>query len=679
MPLKSIQTNLLKNLLLDVWKQFNTDRLIPNSYETISDFENLENINVLKSKGHELLRICDKIHSGQKMIRFNYNDLPSDDFYELMKHFFQYESEKEFSDKIFPMGSINKITLNIDLENDNLKQNELIKEKKVIQRQFDQLTNINHDYNFELLNIEVQRIFNKPEKTIIITPKYDGISIGLELIKNEYNNSFRVNRAMTRQGNDCSFEIQQLFYDELIDSVRENQIIFPNFEVNYKLSNNNQTKYLINNAKSIEVRCELILNTREFNNNFCSKVSGFLKKGYSEIRKRNREIRLIAYELVKVVFDEDLIYTPTQLEANFILHNTIINLNNGLINFGTPYICVNELFLKKPSLFNCNLTKYIDYIQYIDNKELVECEYFKTLDTQFVKIKSLFDKLKIPLDGLVLCSTKWCYSNSMDLISKTSYNKIAWKPSTYFYSYITGVEISHSVNGKLSFVIYFKPLEIDGRNYQKSKIQHYQFNGIYKFGDIIRMRLSNGIMMEVLENIGNHKELITESLISFEDKDIIEELNSHINDKSKIICLRGSYGELIQIPNICPYCQTPLNFGERDIYCESKNSVTHFANLYSKLISGVFKLKPGVLQIYNKTHTEFIKSNLTITRIEELIKSMPNSSHVERITYEIPNFFEVFNSIDLETQAVLLNIAGKKNVKKLDLQTEIKNSWLYKK
>lgn len=554
----------------------------------------------------DLLKICELIHQGRTFLRFSQNDLPSDAFYEYACKAVNYKPIEDFSNLIFPMGSVNK-NEGIDMTGN-----------------------------------------------IIITPKFDGVSIGMILRKNENTfkeNEFIVEFATTRQSKICTLEIKELLHSVNVSKMLPTDIF---------------TDCCLYDIKSIKVRGELVLRTKPENVVAAATASGWLKRGMDGIKEHYSELRIIAYEIAEIETDSKKFQLNQQQSLRF-LNQMFANYKDCSLNFGSPW-----------SVVEGNRVKENPY------------KYFET-----------FAKNGVPLDGIVYCKPDWVYPLDKSKFNKVDYGKNAWKPSPMFESFVTGLQTTISGNGKYSFCLEFLPLQIEGKNYFKSKIQYYELiNKGFQIGDRIRIELSNGITAVVHSKIETGTPLILELVNAglldenhkfeknhpdgFEILTATNSVNEHLKLDGVIKFAKTQVDQIyksIVCPEKCIECGEFLEYGEKEIFCRNEDCPCQIVKKYSTLLSRMKRENPPIqMNIYDTAHKKFIKSNLTTTRLEELFDS-ESGLNLHSLKYQIPNFIESFESLSLVQRAYCLQISGMKTLEKMsekELWEKIQNSFLFK-
>lgn len=554
----------------------------------------------------ELLKICDMIHQGRTFLRFDQYDLPPDAFYDYACKVVNYEPHKDFSNLIFPMGSVNKKD-NIDLSGN-----------------------------------------------IIITPKFDGVSIGMILRKNDNTfkeNEFLIDFATTRQSKICTLEIRELLQSVHISRMFPKDIL---------------PECSLSEIKSIKVRGELVLRTKSRDIVSAATAAGWLKQGIDGIKEHFSELRIIAYEIAEIETDSKKFQLNQQQTLRF-LNQTFANYKDCSLNFGSQW-------------------------SIIEGNQLKEDPY---------KYYEVFSREGVPLDGIVYCKPDWIYPIDESKFNKVAYGKNAWKPSPMFESFINGLQITVSGNGKYSFCLKFLPLKIEGKTYSKAKIQYYEIlEKKFKIGDRVRIELSNGITAIVHSKIENEipltQELMNAGLIDedyqfeinhpngFEILTVAKTLNEYLSLQGVIDFAKteiDKIGQLIDCPKKCIECEQLLEYGDKEIFCQNDNCSSQIVKKYSTMLSRIKKENPSTpMNIYDTKHEKFIKSNLTSTRLEELFDS-PNGLNLSSLIGEIPNFIQSFESMTLVQRAYCLQIDGKKKLEKLsedELNAKIQESFLFK-
>lgn len=531
----------------------------------------------------EYLKICDLIHSGRDVLNYSRNDLPEDSYYEYVKELVNYVPEPEFCNTIFPMGSINK------------------------------------EKEFKL---------NK-SSDIIVLPKFDGVSVGIELVRTNklLSHEFQINFATTRQKKICTLELRELISNIFISKLMDDTKI-----------KGTTTEFYTKDIQKIKVRGEFLMRVKEEFVVAAATVSGILRKGISEIRNKHEQLCVVLYEVAEVVLKDNTHVSITQSEALKLLGNVKIQyVSDTVLPAGPTY------YVLKPN------------------------EHNLLTDNSYNLLNEL-EKYKYPLDGLVYCDSNWIYPLDEASFNKVSYGKFAWKPSMMYESYVTGLQETMAGTGKYSYALTVIPLMIDGKVYSKCKVQYYDLleNGTpkYRIGDKVKVVLVNLIGFQIQAKLNdtitdepNNEYIVQDELTKF------------------MSTCRNMIGKPVEYSTICSSCGTKLNIDAREIYCKNSSCRVRLIERYSELMTRICKLAKNSLQIYNESHTGFIKTTLTRKRLEKL-----NPLNLSSLIAEVPNFMEVFNSLTLVQRAYCVQQGGLKTLEKCSkskLKQYIDDSFLF--
>jgi hypothetical protein len=625
--LNNIKTGKLKNLMSPlVFKFQNSNSMIDKEHA--------------RNKLISLLQICDLIHSGKDILNYSPNDLPEDCYYEFVKELINYTPDKDFCNTIFPMGSVNK-------------------------EQGINLSKVSFDQS------------SKNSDKLLIMPKFDGVSVGLEIhkVNNVFKNQFDINFATTRQKQICTLELKELISEITISELLDDELL-----TGY--NTDREIKFTGKDIRKMKIRGEFMLRTKNENVVSAAIASGILRKGVNEIQQQKNNLKLVCYEIAEISIlnvstNEPIRVSVTQDIAIKIIGNIKIKYDDfTILPAGFPYY---ELEQSKVNSFVENPYKYFEELE----------------------------KFREPLDGLIYCNSKWIYPLDESKFNKVNYGKLAWKPSIMYESFITGLQETVSANGKYSYAITVSPLFIDGKTYSKCKVQYYDLldNNApkYHIGDRVRVVLVNLIGFQIHSKIQSYTKLVdtlvdqgfliiedgklkipavTPNSIVITKSDGLP--NEYINQQALIDFIKDSsqshykIGSPVMFSKTCKSCGKELFIKEKDVYCTNKQCDTQVLEQYATLISRLSKLAPGKLTIYNESKTGFIKTTLNRKRLEKLAETGLN---LTAVLNEIPNFKEIFHSLTLVNQCYCLQLGGVKQLEKLSedsLKKMITESFLFR-
>ena len=586
----------------------------------------------LKQEIIEYLKICDLLHQGHNVNGFDKLDIPSDSFYEYAKNSVGYVPKVDFSDVLFPMGSVTKPK--------------------------------NNDISFKGLIYKSNPSDSFIPKSVVIMPKFDGVSIGLLLKRNRssFNDlEFVVDAAATRQKQIVSIEMRTLikriyFSATFMKFVKESKnSVFNSFDNGLG----------IQDIESLKLRGEFIMKYKDYRPP-APTISGWLKQGQKAILEEIDSVRLIAYEVADIVLTNGKHVSLTQIQSLILLNNIFIETPVETLTLGSPFIEIS-----KPEAINS-----------------FQEDPYPTYEK--------FEQFEMPLDGLVYSDSEWIYPLDSERFNKVDYGKNAFKPSQTFYTVITGIEHSMSPSGEVTCSVQYLPIMHDGKKYTQQKTPHHKIvdNG-YAVGSIVRVVLSNGISLQLGAICHDHKYLIDELVklevlesdhnprLSENRPQNFEFLGLNSVDVVNWLLTKPILGAPLRPAKNCAYCQTPLVIGKR-MLCPNPDCSKKTLKQYSELISRIRKIKTvGPLTTWNKAHTELgVKSSLTAPRLEELSNQFGGSLSLEALIQEIPNFFEVFKELTTIKKAWVLQLGGEKTLEtkynEAELREMILNSFLLK-
>lgn len=564
----------------------------------------------------EYLKICDLLHVGQECLQFTISDIPDDTYYEHVKNIVKYNPDPEFCNTVFPMGSVGKDS-----------------------------------------DVQYQKVMYNSTSSLIVTPKYDGASIGIVLKRNQHKNEFIVDYATTRQRKVCTTAIKSL-----IKSVYFSSALNRNLLKEFGMGGLD-----LNKIQKIMIRGEFILRQKHKDVVSAATVSGYLKKGPDTIKQYKQHLKIVCYEIASIEFglgsriSEDIrIASATQLQSLILLNNMIADSGDKKYILGTPYL------------------------EFSGNKII---EFANNTERYFVG----FEKLRMPLDGLVYCDSQWIYPLDPDAFNKTNYGKMAWKPSPIFETFITGVKSTMSNAGKYSFSISVLPIDFEGKKYENTKMQYYDIqNKNLQIGDHVRVKLSNGINLQIIDKLHDSRFLcdkLVELGLFDEEYNLYQMRPNHfelfdIDNKAvhEWLLSKPHFGENLHIDKVCKSCGSPLSIGDKEIFCMNDNCGVRLIEKYKFLVANVKKYSSIELNIYSKDHSKFVQKTLDESRIRDMYDSK-EGLNLESLIREIPNFKECFNSLTLSQQAFCLKLGGEKTLEKKSddiLIKMIQESYLFK-
>ena len=441
----------------------------------------------------KLINICDLLHRGAPSYEgFTEKDLPDD---------MKYEEAKE------KLKDLRKLEIAM-----TIPDKESITDKIRKKRQENVLLYMDGIQSPQ----EVPTLSN-----VILMPKFDGCSIGVELTKNN-DNTFTITTAHTRGSDNLTGKrkcqnktelITKIFSLETFNKIY-NENIKEYFPIEYKdeslIGNNNPTlssKIPLANIDKIIIRGEFVNKNRE---NLPEGIATNIGLAAGTI---NADVPQYLNYLKFCPFEISSIITREILKDDSVKLTNYIPTQNSALIFLTAF-------------------KLIHYAP-IRIKQL-------TPKINMEKLFKLFlDKYSEPLDGIVYCNSSWTYPKIADETSKrVNYGKYKWKPHNAKHSKVITVEYSIGKTGRIIPTIIYEPVKINDKTYTKSKTT---FTHIKEFGD----NFGCGTICEI---------------------ELRQDISPYI---SKIFPEESSTTELINIPTKCPWCGNTLKYSStgKDLLC----------------------------------------------------------------------------------------------------------------
>lgn len=360
---------------------------------------------------------------------------------------------------------------------------------------------------------------------VIIMPKFDGCSIGVELVR-QSDKQFIISFAHTRGSDNLTGSrkcqnktelIQQVFnlnnFNKLINNYSKP------FELTYKdesqIGNNNPcltTTININEVDKIVLRGEFV------NNNKNILPDGITTNiGLAAGTINSDEAEYIDY----------LTFEPFEIS-----NITVRQIRKDDKVNTVKYIPTHISTVKFMKIFGL-ITYPLINMKHIDNKTDMEkiYNYFLTKCTQ-------------PLDGVVYCKSLWTYPKVIEETSKrVNYGKYKWKPHNTKHSTVTDINYSIGKTGRIVPTVIFDEVVIGDKKYTKAKTT---FSKLKEYG-IDEDKFGIGLVCEI---------------------ELKQNINPYI---ANIMYDEDDISEIINIPTICPYCGNPLSWTDsnKDLMCTS--------------------------------------------------------------------------------------------------------------
>lgn len=457
---------------------------------------------------------------------------------------------------------------------------------------------------------------------IILTPKYDGTSLAIRLIKNE--NSFKIIEAHTK-GREVG--------GKHVNQDVSNKIKY--FIKSIDIKNTKKSVEIFKDVEEIHIRGEFICRHKicdeEGNSIVChaNVASGQINRLFNEFKNGLENFDFIGYEVAKIyrnINNQKIEFIPTQKQAIQLLKMLIINYNlneSSLVYSGNYWFAKNSVDVDYPSAY----------------EEILESEQH-------------------PTDGIVYCEETWKYPTEESAFKSKFYGKYAWKPQSEKHVIVTGLEYSMSKNGDINFNILYKPTQINGKTYSKAKtgtnkLKYFIDNGLGK-NAVCVLELKNDVMPYI------------STIITPADQKFDMLINCPFCDQK----LNYIYDENNEL---------------RHIRCENSNCDNLLITKWAKFISSmnkIYKQNNGtILPTYNDSGKQ-IKTAISEIKLRTIANK--NKLTISIIENYMPTIFDEFKELDLETQLIVLGYGGKLEVQKMIRENnynslfDVPDVWIYK-
>lgn len=365
---------------------------------------------------------------------------------------------------------------------------------------------------------------------VILMPKFDGCSVGVELVRQTPHQQFVVSYAHTRGNDDltgnrkCQTKtelIQQVFNLDMFNKCLSSGEFTLSYKDERLVGNNNPVL-----TKTIHLDdIDKIVLRGEFVNNDKNKLPPGI----------TTNIGLAAGTINSDVPQYINYLTFQPFEISCITTRVVNRDDNVVFENYIPTQLSTVSFMKKFGLITYPLLN-MKHIDENTNMERV-FEYFQSKCSQ-------------PLDGVVYCQTMWTYPKTIDETSKhVNYGKYKWKPHNAQHTMINGIEYTVGKTGKIVPTLLYNPIKINEKNYSRVKTT---FTKMREFGAVVAP-IDN--MRQSMFGIG----LVCEIELK---QDIAPYIAQVFPDMSTI-------DKPIYIPSHCPWCGSVLQWSKtgKDLLC----------------------------------------------------------------------------------------------------------------
>ena len=532
---------------------------------------------------YELKDICDRIHqTGDSYKGYTIDDLPPDELYEEMVRTIREAS--------------NIVTEGLD--------NAII----TSERQQHRLTH----YIPELWmgSITKENEINEVEQAII-TPKFDGCSCGVKLVRNKQQTPFQLSKAVTRGKNEA-YEVKKADITEKFNTISSVLIEALSSKKANEFQFESNPPHTLGEAYGINIRGEIVLKDKTLTTSApASVVAGKINGGMDVWNEYVTNLEFVPFEIIRVFWsinDKFDIYIPTQEET--------------LALFKLLHLIEYPFIVKSLS------SDSLPFIQ----------EHFKKLT----------ETVPEPLDGVVYCSIDWRYPRTYDQITPKQYGKLAWKPSSNATTILRSISYTLARDGKFTFILSYDPVTINGKTYRNAKTV------------TSRMKLLNGMGIGSVITIklaGDISPMVTEFVPSDEIEPFVIPKKCPFCS-TKTISGRGKNETLICPNPICPEVlkQKMLNFlSSLGIKGIADKKLEKLPTISLEQVNKAYMPKRALYDILTTTDTRTYLVALGIggvQKVEKLLSQLPSNEYINPIesiatTYDdICYFLESYSEED---------------------------------
>ena len=476
---------------------------------------------------------------------------------------------------------------------------------------------------------------------VILMPKFDGCSVGVELVRQQTNN-FIISFAHTRGSDSLTGKrrcqdktelIQQVFnLDKFNECIRQPKTFTLAYKDETQLGNNNPCLTTTINLDEID---KIVLRGEFVNGDRNKLPTGIMTN-----------IGLAAGTINSDVpqYVDYLTFQPFEISSMTTRH----------VNNDDTITTVNYIPSQLSAITFMKLYGLITYplinLKHIDEK------------TNMEKIYNYFlSKCQQPLDGVVYCQSMWTYPKSVDESAKrVNYGKYKWKPHNAKHSIVIGVDYTIGKTGRIVPTVLFNPVAINDKNYNKSKTT---FTKLKEFGMVDQQLQSTTGETTNVFGVG----LICEIELR---QNITPYIANVYPDESTI-------SEPIYIPSICPFCGKSLKWStsSKDLVCSNDEcqgvNIERVCDFLKQIgYKGVKSKTCYALGLYNgednhkfnllyttKLHKEIIESGVAVRRS---IRYKATSANTKSKTGDNNDFDNIISNITLGDFLIAISMFTKK-------------------
>lgn len=409
---------------------------------------------------------------------------------------------------------------------------------------------------------EVNVNLNEVDEDWVMSPKYDGVSALATyiVIQNELVLSTARTRGKVKNGvTTCS------------DITAKMKMVQPTLYID---------TLALNKIEKVIVRGELVLRGDYMTENKATikapaaAATGFINRKDITNGEFANAMTFKPYEIVKIVSKTGQEFTPTQKHAYEILG-----------------------------------TVHTDCIKYRNI----------TIDVLAKQINDFKVKVLEPIDGVVFSPAKWMYPFNKDNRSTLNYGKYAYKHTTEFSSTVSGVTPLIDSSGKISYILEFVSVVINGQNRKSAKMSFDQlrkFNSELGIGSIVTIKLNSNIYPYILSIIKT--------------------------PKVKELC----FGDLTKLK--CPFCNSDTSISVGNSYtlsCNNLNCRGKLAYRMALLLSDGLHLAGVSADTLLNTSDVKMTLNDVMNKFSTKLKFKIKKSYVK--LSNVTNIFEYATALDI--------------------------------
>jgi len=440
--------------------------------------------------------ICDRLHNSIPVKDYSIEDLPSDELYE---------------DMINVLHKGESIAMRLDKEKYSGRRNAAFVRKDTGYVSLEGTKFVKGSTISDLWMGSIPKIKKyEPINDVMFMPKFDGVSCGLRLKRNN-TNEFELDSAITR-GIEVGYTRKSTdLKDKMLKILTEFIININNSEFQFESCN-------MKDVKQINLRGEIVLKDKSSSTSApAAIVSGKVNGGEQVWNYYCENIEYIPVEIIRIIDKDDKISRPTQefcikffRTLGFYSYSDTDLMSN--VSSSTSDTSSNIDLSLAPSSNVSSSTSDTSSASTSDTSSNIDLSLApssnvssSTSDTSSVNINEIFNYfttlIQNPLDGVVYCSKLWQYPQCKAETNASVYGKFAWKPTSKTETILKEIEYNIARDGKINLELIYDPVNINGKNYSRAKTSIRQLlilDGI-GIGSTITVKLMGDISPMIVE------------------------------------------------------------------------------------------------------------------------------------------------------------------------------------